>query len=349
MRRIMLLTASIVFFVTLGLALGFSEEKAEKPTVSAFPSSDAETQSAKAEIAAKTPEDWLVVENTTFIPVMDDVSRKMLDAQMAFQKKDNKRAAEYIRQSASILSGESSGASIKGQKRIQVAARELEKLATELDSNKISSEKQFDAVFVQAHGADIEQRWAVADEMTWYPYVEEPDRHFKSAHDAFLNRDFEKTAAEIRKGEAFVKLEDVRATGDAKRSLNASTRELTQLAGEASKGEVKDVKSLDNAFARADYALAISHRAKASEDWASKDETKAGYELRAATNYLEQGASRTGGDVETAVSAGVKDTREIAGKLIQGASVATDDVGKAMDTVGQEIDTLGKRVMHAKP
>jgi len=55
---------------------------------------------------------------------------------------------------------------------------------------------------------------------------------------------------------------------------------------------VKDVKSLDKAFARADYALALSHRAKASEGWASKDATKAGYELRAAANYLEQGASR---------------------------------------------------------
>ena len=207
--------------------------------------------------------------------------------------------------------------------------------------------KQLDAVFVQAHGADIDQRWAVADETAWYPYVEEPDQHFKNAHDAFLSRDFKKTAEEIRKGEAFVKLEDVRATGDAKRSLDASARELAQLASEASNGEVKDVKSLDNAFARADYALALSHRAKASEGWANKDATKAGYELRAAANYLEQGASRAGGDVESDVSASVKDTREVAGKLIQGTSVATDDVVKVMETIGREIEMLGKNVVHS--
>ena len=35
-----------------------------------------------------------MVEDTTFIPVIDDVSRKMLDAQRAFLKKDNKTAAE---------------------------------------------------------------------------------------------------------------------------------------------------------------------------------------------------------------------------------------------------------------
>ncbi len=347
MRRITPMTASIVFFVILGLTAGCSNKKDETASAPASSSPGAETKSAKAEIAAKTPDDWLVVEDTTFVPVIDDVSRKMLDAQRAFLKKDNKTAAEDIRQSAAILFGESSGASADGQKRIQAAAKELEKLATELDSNKISSAKQLDAVLVHAHDADIEQRWTVADETTWYPYVEEPDQHFKNAHDAFLGRDFEKTAEEIRKGEAFVKLEDVRATGDVKRSLDASARELAQLAGEASKGKVKDVKSLDNAFARADYALALSHRAKASEGWASKDATKAGYELRAAANYLEQGASRAGGDVESGVSAGVKDTREVAGKLIQGTSVATDDVVKDMETIGQEIEMLGKKVVHS--
>jgi hypothetical protein len=50
--------------------------------------------SAKAEIPTKTPEDWLVVEDTTFLPVFDDVSRKMLGAQRAFLKKDNKGTAD---------------------------------------------------------------------------------------------------------------------------------------------------------------------------------------------------------------------------------------------------------------
>jgi hypothetical protein len=139
-----------------------------------------------------------------------------------------------------------------------------------LDDNKISSVKQLDVVFSQAHDADIRQRWVEANEITWYPYVQEPDEHFKNAHDAFLIWDFKKTAEEIRKGAAFVKLEDVRATGDAQRSLVASTRELAKLADEASLGEVKDVKSLDKAFARADYALALTHRAETSEGWASR-------------------------------------------------------------------------------
>jgi hypothetical protein len=173
------MTASIAFVVILGLAVGYSKKKDGIGSGNASPSPGAGTKIAKVEISTKVPKDWLVVEDTTFIPVIDDsrlvvedtifipviddVSRKMLEAQRAFLTRDNKTAAEDIRQCAANLSGESSRASVEGGKRIQAAAKELEKLATELDSNKIGSVKQFDAVLVQAHGADIGQRWAEAD------------------------------------------------------------------------------------------------------------------------------------------------------------------------------------------
>lgn len=349
MRRITLSTVSILFFVFLSLAAGFAEKKDAIAGAPALSSPNAGNKSTQPEIPTKTPDDWMVVEETTFIPVIDDVSRKMIDAQKAYLKKDNKTAAKDIRQCATILSRESSNASAESQKRIQTATKELDQLATELDGNKISSVKRIDAIFVKAHDADIGQRWSVADETIWYPYVEEPDQHFQKARDAFLKRNVKNTAEEIHKGEAFVKLEEVRANGEAKRSLDASTRELSQLADETSKGEIKDVKSLDKVFARADYALALSHRTKAAEGWASKDPTKAGYELRAAAKYLEQGASRAGGDVESGFSAGVKDAHEVAGKLIQGAKVANGDVDKAMETVDRGIGMLERKVAHTKP
>ena len=56
-----------------------------------------------------------------------------------------------------------------------------------------------------------------------------------------------------------------------------------------------------------------------------------------------------GGDVDSSFSAGAKDTREVAGELIQGASVASDDVDKAMEVVGKELGTLEKEVVHTKP
>jgi hypothetical protein len=346
MKRNTLMDASMLS-AALCMVLGCSGDKDKIAGSPAAPG--VKSYSVKPEIPTKTPEDWLVVEDTTFIPVFDDVSRKMLDAQRAFLKKDNKSAAAAVRQSAADLSSESSGASVEGQRRIQAASNDLGHLAAELDSNKIRSVKQLDAVFLKAHGADIDQRWVAADETIWYPYINEPDQHFKNAHDAFASRDLKKSAEEIRKGESFVKLEDVRATGDAKRSLDASTRELDRLAGDVSKGGIKDVRSLDIAFARADYALALSHLAKASESSATNDASKTGYELKAAASYLEQGASRAGSEVESGVSASVHDAREAAGKLIQGTTVATGDIGNAIKSAGQGIDLLGKKVMQAKP
>jgi hypothetical protein len=87
--------------------------------------------------------------------------------------------------------------------------------------------------------ADRDRDLLVLDESHYYPYIEEPDRHFQNAHQAFLAKDYEKTAQEIRKGEAWVKIEAGRASGDVKHSLNSSAQELEKLATDTEKGTVK--------------------------------------------------------------------------------------------------------------
>jgi hypothetical protein len=72
----------------------------------------------------------------------------------------------------------------------------------------------------------------VLDESTWYPYIDEPDRHLQNAHGAFIAKDYEKAAQEIRKGAACLKLEAGRASGDVKHSLNSSAQELEALAAQ---------------------------------------------------------------------------------------------------------------------
>ena len=64
-----------------------------------------------------------------------------------------------------------------------------------------------------AHRADRASGWLVVDESSWYPYIEEPNRHFRNAHEALLAKDYDKAAQEIRKAEAFVQLEASRASG----------------------------------------------------------------------------------------------------------------------------------------
>jgi hypothetical protein len=82
------------------------------------------------------------------------------------------------------------------------------------------------------------------------------ESHFRKARASFLENDSQKAASEIRKAAAEMKTEADQATGKAKEILQASIRELEELADEVKKGAVSSVKKLDEAFAEAYQALA---------------------------------------------------------------------------------------------
>jgi hypothetical protein len=161
----------------------------------------------------------------------------------------------------------------------------------------------------------------VLDESTWYPYIDEPDRHFQNAHGAFIAKDYEKAAQEIRKGAACLKLEAGRASGDVKHSLNSSAQELEALAADTEKGTVKDVKDVDIRLGRADQALALSHQIKAKESWAKKETVRTGDEMNAGALFVEQSAHWTASEAKSGASAVVGDTRTLAAKLKEGSKM----------------------------
>ncbi|MGD1094765.1 MAG: hypothetical protein ABSB35_22575 [Bryobacteraceae bacterium] len=272
--------------------------------------------------------------------MIDDLSRKLQSARKAFMAKDPATAAADIRATADLLSKETTEASRGAKENIDVTMKQLSALAADLDSKKTVELKRFDAVIATAHRADLERDWLVLDESSWYPYIEEPDRHFQNAHQALLAKDYEKAAQEVRKGEAFVKLEASRASGDVKLSLTSSAQELANLAAATRKGTVKNVAEADNIFERADHALAQSHQVKAKESWAKKETVKAGYEMEAAALLLEQSAGWAGSEAKSGVSAVVADTRTLAGKLTEGSRYAVEEVDKGIDELGKAISDL---------
>ena len=225
----------------LGAACSKSSNDADS-TAAKAPVAATGQSASKSEIASKTPEDWLVVQDQDYIPVIDDLSRKLQSARKAFLMKDPATAATDVRAAADLLSKETSGASPGLKENIDVAMKQLSALAADLDSKKTVEAKRLDAVIAAAHRADLDSDWLVVDESSWYPYVDEPDRHFQNAHQSFLAKDYDKAAQEIRKGEAFVKLEARRASGEVKHSLNSSAQELDKLAVDTKKGTVKNVQ-----------------------------------------------------------------------------------------------------------
>lgn len=121
----------------------------------------------------------------------------------------------------------------------------------------------------------------LVDEEVWLVVEDEAEEHFHRAHESFVKKDLKKTAADIRKGAAFLKLEAGRATEEGKKLLEDSSHELTKLAEDVEYGATTSVKRLDEAFAH-------HHHLKAKESW---------------TNHAEQAPHKVGQDLQAAAKA----------------------------------------------
>ena len=171
-----------------------------------------------------------------------------------------------------------------------------------------------------------------------------PQRHFTSAVTAFAKKDYKAAAHEIREAAGNVRKEKNRVSGSVRQELNSSVVELDKLAASVEHGGVKDAKSMDKEFARANHALALAHRAEAAESWTRKEYNKAGYELKASAHDLESAAGWTSQEAKAGASAAVAGTRALGDKLATGAKWTRDEVARGFDVLGHALNELGHEV-----
>ncbi|NJO93957.1 MAG: hypothetical protein HC820_05610 [Hydrococcus sp. RM1_1_31] len=188
----------------------------------------AQNVSTQKKIVNSAPDDWIVTEDEVWIPVVDGLGQHLHSARQSFVNRDNKASASQIREAAAFLKRESGRASSQSKAPIEKAIANLEKLAGEVESGKITSVAQLDPVFVEAYQADSEHIWVMVDEQQWFPVVEKPSQHWRNARENFLKKDNQAAAQEIHKGVAFafLKLEAHRASEEEKSALSASAQEL---------------------------------------------------------------------------------------------------------------------------
>lgn len=172
--------------------------------------------------------------------------------------------------------------------------------------------------------------------------LDEMEEHFHKAQQEFLKRDSTAAAAEIRKGASFLKREVNQTTEKTRQSLIASIQELEQLANGVENGAVTSVKKLENAFARADQALATYHYEKASESWTKKAMSHVGEELRAAAVHLENAWAWSGRQLEKGSSAAIDNAKHLANKIAEGAGWVAGEVSNGIDDLGKEMGKIGK-------
>ena len=190
--------------------------------------------------------------------------------------------------------------------------------------------------------------YVLVEEDVIITFADEPKQSFRAAVAAYLNRQMRTAATEIRKAAAYLKLEAARATGDAKKALMDSVQELEKLAGDVQKGAVADLKEMQNAFARAEHALARHHYLKAVELRAKNDAQKTGRELQAAADYIDSGQVWLTQKMHEGVADTVNEARRVAAKMVYGTGAAADEVGKAFDGLGKELDKFGNSVAGLK-
>jgi hypothetical protein len=190
--------------------------------------------------------------------------------------------------------------------------------------------------------------YVLVEEEVIITFADEPKQSIRAAVAAYLNRQMRTAAMEIRKAAAYLKLEAGRATGDAKKALTDSVQELEKLAGDVQKGAVADLKDMQNAFARAEHALARHHYLKAVELRAKNDAQKTGRALQAAADYIDSGQVWLTQKMHEGVADTVNEARRVAAKMVYSTGAAADEVGKAFDGLGKELDKFGNSVAGLK-
>ena len=328
----------------------------------AAPTAPTTPAAATASVTIQSPTDWISYEDMTYTPVADEISRRLAAARKAFDAKDNKKAAAEMRAVADELKKQGARAAKADKarakaettlaqdtaKRMNLTAKKVTAAAAALESGKITTQADLDKALDQAARADMERRWLVTDVTTWYSVSEEPQRHFGRALEAYVKKDYQAAAKEIRKATSYLRLEAGRATNEAKQAIESSVAELDTLAVSVEKETVKDEKTLVTAFTHSNYALSLAHRAKAAESWARKEYDKAGYELKAAAHGLENAAGWAGAEAKTGAAAAVADTKALGDKLASGATWAREEVAKGFESLGNAINALGQKIGSSK-
>jgi hypothetical protein len=174
------------------------------------------------------------------------------------------------------------------------------------------------------------------------PLIDQPEHHFHMASKYFARGDRTHAAAEIRAGAALVKLEAGRHNATNKAGLEAAAKHLDDVAAGVATGTIKSSKELNDAFARADLALARHYHQMAEASAAQNEhEKKTGYWLEGAADSVDDAAEWSGRKLAAGGKATVNGARSLGAKLEGGAKWSADEIKKSVSDVDSEIESLG--------
>jgi hypothetical protein len=194
------------------------------------------------------------------------------------------------------------------------------------------------AVPASSASSEAQPGFLVIQEDVLIPLIGQPEYHFHMAGRYFARGDRTQAAAEIRAGAAFLKLEAGRHDATNRAGLEDAAKHLDDLAAGVTKGTVKSPKELNDAFVRADLALARHYHQMAEASAAQNEHEKTGYWLEGAADSLDDGAEWSGHKLAAGGKAVVNGARSLGAKLESGAEWRADEVKKYVSDLGSEIE-----------
>lgn len=187
--------------------------------------------------------------------------------------------------------------------------------------------------------------------------VDEPCRHFEAARDHFVAGRFPQAAANLRTSTAYLRLEAARANAAGRARLEASRRELLDVAAATERGGLQSVDTLHQVFARAHYALASHHCVKSAHRCcrpATFDDQgemrRAGQDLRAASIHLDRGLRWAGTDWDEETQRMLSMSELASLKLIRQDAGPQDEAQRLIHSIHGKLESLtGRKIMLARP
>ncbi len=163
---------------------------------------------------------------------------------------------------------------------------------------------------------------------------------FEAARESFLAFDGREAAARIRRAIGTMQSRAGDATESGKETMNRSVTELQSLAAAVEQRRVASVQTLDEAFARANFALANNHLLAAIRAQNQQARQRLGEELNAAVTHFQQGTQRLGHTLRSDEQQMVQNTRQLAVNLVHGMGATTEEVAQGIRNFGQRLEQV---------
>ncbi len=306
------------------------------------------------EVIGQAGEDWIVAENGTYIPAIDQLGYHLDLAHRHFVGKAFKDAAGEIRAGATFLKEAAAKLEEKTTKTaLDAAAGDLMTLADRVEQGQLTSVTDLNAAFEKAFQVDVENRWIGLKAKEVAPIADRISTHFEEAVQALKDKDYQAASVQLRQAAALLKLEEARAAEAAREPVTISIKDLNRLADNLMQGSQDiTIQDLNHVFARAHGALTHYHGLRAAAAKARGQMEEVGQELNAAASELEHALNRANAGPRNDSAPLVSELRRLGDELIAGKTPEARQVGKILEDIGQQLKALGAEVettIHAAP